>query len=214
MRSTTTQLRIYRPGKSDVGTNLPYESASPGTWTSVYVNAFAGYPGPNSGGTTNLVTGYPDTAWCNCPSREPAQRDRSSDGIRRRLEMPPQRPPLRGLYRIQRRIDPVDHARDRGRVQLSERQERRDWLRIRRAIRQASTAFSMFRPRSTAIRITTRSPRFSSARARMPSALGLRLARIAGTRPRSSTFVTAPTRPRRSILRRSRGSTSFRPAFS
>ncbi len=61
----------YGAGKAFDGTDLPYESASPGTWTSVYVDGFAGYPGTNSGGTINIATGYPDTAWCNINAASP-----------------------------------------------------------------------------------------------------------------------------------------------
>ena len=57
-------------GVSDLRAALPYESTSPGTWTSVYVDGFAGYPGSNSGGTINLTTNYPDEVYCwkNTPS--------------------------------------------------------------------------------------------------------------------------------------------------
>jgi type IV pilus assembly protein PilY1 len=58
----------YSPARRNDGTDLPCEgsnSACSGPWTSVYVNAFAGYPGANGGATANLATGYPDTAWCN-----------------------------------------------------------------------------------------------------------------------------------------------------
>ena len=65
----------YLPGKrgdsgSSPAPNLPYEASSPGNFTSVYVSGYAGYPGANNGGTVNLaaapnlVSGYPDTAWC------------------------------------------------------------------------------------------------------------------------------------------------------
>ena len=43
--SSTTRPRPTSRGRRSDGTDLPYESANPGTWTSVYVNGFAGLPG-------------------------------------------------------------------------------------------------------------------------------------------------------------------------
>ena len=54
----------YAAGVTQFGVTLPHESTGPGTWTSVYVDGFAGYPGANSGGTINLTTSYPDEVWC------------------------------------------------------------------------------------------------------------------------------------------------------
>ena len=52
--------------------NLPCEGTAPcpdlhtykGPWTKVYKDGFAGYPGANTGGTTDLTTGYPDELSC------------------------------------------------------------------------------------------------------------------------------------------------------
>jgi type IV pilus assembly protein PilY1 len=57
------QIR-YPRGKTPDGQDLPAESANPGTWTNVYMDGYAGYPGTNNGGATNLVSGYRDLVWC------------------------------------------------------------------------------------------------------------------------------------------------------
>ncbi len=57
----------FTPGKKADGTDLPCEgtnTACSGPWSAVYDDAYAGYPGGNSGTTINLLTGYPDTIWC------------------------------------------------------------------------------------------------------------------------------------------------------
>jgi type IV pilus assembly protein PilY1 len=61
----------YGAGRRADGTDLPYESVNPGTWTSVYVDGFAGYPASNAGGTINLTTGFPDSVWCNVNASSP-----------------------------------------------------------------------------------------------------------------------------------------------
>ena len=55
----------YRVGKmADPSKDLPFEDTRPGTWTRVYKDGFAGYPGPNLGGTIDLTTEYPDEVYC------------------------------------------------------------------------------------------------------------------------------------------------------
>ena len=56
-----------RVGADGSTSNLPFQAGS--GWTNVYVDGFAGYPGPNpgtvaNGGAINLVTGYPDEIYC------------------------------------------------------------------------------------------------------------------------------------------------------
>jgi len=85
----------YNFGKTADKDDLPCQSgdaknsACAGPWTSVYVNGFAGYPGANFGGTTNLTKEYPDTVWCNIQANQPPKPEDTatafSDGSKCRL---------------------------------------------------------------------------------------------------------------------------------
>ncbi|MEO8303410.1 MAG: PilC/PilY family type IV pilus protein [Betaproteobacteria bacterium] len=60
-------VATYNSGKRDVGTDLPCEgtnTACSGPWTSVYMDAYIGYPNANTGGTINLAP----TSTVNCIS--------------------------------------------------------------------------------------------------------------------------------------------------
>ena len=70
---------LYSAGVMSDGTKLPFENASPGTWTSVYTNGFAGYPGANSGGTINLTTQYPDEVYCWKPDASDSTAPTAAD---------------------------------------------------------------------------------------------------------------------------------------
>jgi type IV pilus assembly protein PilY1 len=68
----------YLPGTTAAtppGNELPCQgtnTACNGPWTAVYSDGFAGFPAANTSATTNLVSGYPDTVWCNVPTPDAA----------------------------------------------------------------------------------------------------------------------------------------------
>jgi len=76
----------YGSGRRADATLLAFEKAAAGTWTSVYTNAYLGYPGAGTSSTINLAPtsgspsaalsrtsgAYPDSIWCMKSTNSPA----------------------------------------------------------------------------------------------------------------------------------------------
>ena len=212
MRSTTAPPRIGPPARRPTAPTFPARarmSACAGPWTSVYVNGFAGYPGANGGGTTNLETGYRDTAWCNTHGAALTAAEQADNALTATVPSAASTvvptPPRR--HSSAPSIDWTAPAIAAGYNYPNVRNVANGLnTTCANASEDCIYGTAAHGHRQSVLLHDLQGPVLFELR--MPADSESRHARTTGTRRPTSTSVTAPTRPRHSIRRRSRASTS------